>query len=59
MERDHSEDFGVDGRTILKWISRIWMEGIDWIHLVQDIGQRWALVNSVMNVRVHESQGMS
>jgi hypothetical protein len=27
-------------------------EGVDWIHLTQDRDQRWALVNTVMNLRV-------
>ena len=26
--------------------------GMDWIHLAQDIDRWWALVNTVMNLRV-------
>ena len=51
-ERDHLEDVDVDGRIILKWISRKWDWGMDWIDLVQD-RERWlALVNAIMNLRV-------
>jgi hypothetical protein len=32
--RDHSEDLGVDGRIILKWIWG-WRD-VDWMHLAQD-----------------------
>jgi hypothetical protein len=27
-------------------------EGVDWIHLAKDRDQWWALVNTVMNLRV-------
>jgi hypothetical protein len=27
-------------------------EGVDWIHLAQDRDKWWAVVNTVMNVRV-------
>jgi hypothetical protein len=49
-EREHSEDLGVDGRTILKWIlkNRIGSELV----LAQDRVKWWALVNTVMNFRV-------
>jgi hypothetical protein len=45
-ERDHWEDQGVGGWTILKWI----FEG--WIDLAQDRDQWRALLNTVMNLRV-------
>jgi len=32
-------------------------EGVDWIHLAQDRDQRWALVNTVMNIRVLSKAG--
>jgi len=33
-ERDHLEDRGVDGRTIIKWIFKKWdVGGMDWIDL--------------------------
>ena len=38
-ERYHLEDPGVDGRIILRWISRKWdVWGIDCIDLAQDKG---------------------
>jgi hypothetical protein len=37
--RDHSEDPGVDGRLILKWMLGRRVEGVDWIHLAQDRGR--------------------
>jgi hypothetical protein len=33
-------------------LSEIGWEGVDWIHLPQDTDQWWALVNTVMNLRV-------
>jgi hypothetical protein len=27
-------------------------KSVDWIHLAQDEEQRWALVNTIMNLRV-------
>jgi hypothetical protein len=47
----HLKDPGVDGRIILKWFFEKRGGGIDWIDLAQD-RDRWALVNSVMNLRV-------
>jgi hypothetical protein len=35
-EDDLSEDGGVDGRIILKWILKEWDEGMDWIYLAQE-----------------------
>jgi hypothetical protein len=48
MERDHWEDQGVGGWTILKWILE-W-DGMGWIYLAQDRDQWRALVNTVMNL---------
>jgi len=33
-------------------LREIGCEGVDWIHLIQDRVQWWALVNTVMNLRV-------
>jgi hypothetical protein len=33
-------------------LKEIGFEGVDWIHLPQDRGQWWALVNTVMNLQV-------
>ena len=50
-EREHSEDPGVDGRIILRWIIRKWGVGA-WARLTWlRIGSR-ELVCAVMNLRV-------
>ena len=46
------DDPGVDGRIILKLIFERLDGGIDWIGLAQDMDRWWALVNTVMNLRV-------
>jgi len=52
-ERDHLGDPGVDGRRILRRISKKWYVGVmDWIELAQDRDRWRALVNAVMNCRV-------
>ena len=52
-ERDHSEDLGLDGKVILKWIFKTWGEGgMDWIYLAQNRDRWRILVNVVMNLRV-------
>jgi hypothetical protein len=33
-------------------LREIGREGVDWMHLVQDRDQGWALVNTIMNLRV-------
>jgi hypothetical protein len=50
-ERDHWEDQGIGGWTILKWILERW-DGMDWIELAQDRDKRRAPLNTVMNLRV-------
>jgi hypothetical protein len=35
-ERDHSEDPGIDERIILRWISKKWNGGLEWIDVAQD-----------------------
>ena len=53
MERDYLEDPGIDGRIILRWIlKKLDVGGMDWIDLAQDRDRLWALVKSVMNLRV-------
>jgi len=40
------------GKIILRWSLRKWDGGMDWIDLVQNRDRWWALVNTVMNIRV-------
>jgi hypothetical protein len=48
------EDHDVGGWTISKWILReIGWDGVDWIDMAQDRDQWRALVNTVLNLRVH------
>jgi hypothetical protein len=51
-ERDHSENLGVDGRIILKWIVRKYVWRAWTFHLSQDRDRWQAVVNAVMNLRV-------
>ena len=50
--KDILEDACVDGRIILRWIFRKWVEGMDWIYLAQDRNSWRALLNAVMDLRV-------
>jgi hypothetical protein len=50
--REHSEELGVDGRIILKWIFKKWDQGMDWIDMVDDRERCRDLVSAVMNFRV-------
>jgi hypothetical protein len=34
-------------------------KGVDYIHLAQDRGQEWALVNMIMKLEFHKWQGIS
>jgi hypothetical protein len=43
-ERDHLEDSGINGRIILRWIFKKWIEGIDWIDVTQGRDRWCALV---------------
>ena len=49
--KNHSEDQGLDGRIILKWILKKWVRDMDWIDLAQDRDSWRAVVNAVMNLR--------
>ena len=51
-ERDLLEDPGVDGKIILRRISRRLMGEMVWIDLAWDRNKWLALVNAVMNLRV-------
>jgi hypothetical protein len=51
-EGDHLKNPGVDGRIIIKWVSRSGLGGIDCIDLAQDTDSSRAVVNVLMNVRV-------
>jgi hypothetical protein len=33
-------------------LREVWLEGVDWIHLIQDRDKWLAVVNTVMNLRV-------
>ena len=53
-------------RTRRRWdanikmeIQEVWYGGMDWIYLAQDIDRWPELVNAVMNLRVHKTQGIS
>jgi hypothetical protein len=49
-ERDHLEDLRVDSMRM--GLGEIGWESVEWIHLVHNMDQWWALVNTVMNLRV-------
>jgi hypothetical protein len=51
--RDHLEDLGVDGKIINTRmdLGETGLEGVDWMHLAQDKGHLWAVVNTIMNLR--------
>jgi len=51
-EGDHLEDPGIDRRIILRWICRNWDGGMDWIKVAQGRDRWWALVDTVVNLRV-------
>jgi hypothetical protein len=49
--RDYLEELNVDGNIRMGLREKGW-EVVDWIHLAQDRDQWWALVNTVINLRV-------
>jgi hypothetical protein len=53
-KRDYLGVLDVDGRIILKLTFKKYDEGegVDWTDLAQDRDKWWALVNTVMNLRV-------
>ena len=58
-ERDRWGDPGIDGRIILRWISRKWDVGV-WTGLVwfRIMNERWrALVNAVRTLGVPQNSG--
>jgi hypothetical protein len=38
--------------NVRKDLREIGWEGVDWMHLAQDRGQWWAVVNTAINIRV-------
>jgi hypothetical protein len=48
--RDHMEEPGAD--ILPKWILRIRLQDMGWIHSAPDTDEGRALVNTVMNIRV-------
>jgi hypothetical protein len=50
--REHLGHTGVNGRIILKWISKKYR--VDWIHLAEYRAQWQALVKAVMTLGFHK-----
>jgi len=58
-ERDGLEDLGVGGRVTVINLREIGWDGVDWAHLAGASGKRWALVNTVLSLRVPKISGVS
>ena len=53
QEKNYSENLGVDGGIILKWIfKKRTGGGMDWINLAQNRDRWRALVNAAMKLRI-------
>jgi hypothetical protein len=48
----HSENLGVHGRIIIKWILKTWDGVMNWIYLAQDRDRWRACMNPLMKLRV-------
>ena len=57
-EGDHLQDLGINGRIILKRISKNWDGGMNWIDLTQDRDRWRAVVNAVTNFQVPQNSGV-
>jgi hypothetical protein len=58
--RDHSEDLGVDGKVIFKWILKKygrWV-AVDWTDVAQDKDRLRDLVNTVRIFQFHKRLGI-
>jgi len=40
------------GRTTVRWILEMWLEGMDFIHMAQARDELWACLNMVINLRI-------
>jgi hypothetical protein len=49
---DQLENLDIGGKNVGMDLRETGWEDVDWIHLAQDRDQWWAVVNTVMNLRV-------
>jgi hypothetical protein len=45
-------DLGENGKIMLQFIFKMGYDCVDWIHLFQNMGKWWALVNKIMNIMI-------
>ena len=57
-ERDHWEEYGLDGNTIFKCIFKKWEGGMDWIDLTQHGEMLQDFVDAVMTIRFSSKAGI-